>query len=192
MENVTRTFVEVGVGASDTLLSLAAGGWRGYCVEPIPRLAAALRKEAKGLPVEVIEMAISDHDGTVGMAVSTGSGWMEGISHVTSSNHRGGRLLDHPANRPFRGGDIEVSCLTMDSFLDQYGIDEVDLMKVDVEGHELNVFDGYSWRVKPLFIKAEHKHVQGDSLDVILAAAGYHIWSERDDLYAVLVDGGDK
>jgi FkbM family methyltransferase len=182
-----KTFLEIGTADFDTLLPLAEkGGWYGWCVEPIPKHAETLRKEAAGLPVGIIECAISDFDGHIEMAVGTGEKWAEGASHVISSNHSGRKLLDMPINAVRRQGEIEVKCLTLDTLIDNLGINELDFCKIDVEGHELEVLSKYSWKVKPKVLKVEHKHLPGGSLDRIIRPQGYTIFVEREDIYCVL------
>ena len=186
-----KTFLEIGVADFDTLIPLAAkGGWTGYCVEPIPRHVKTLREHAGALPVAVCECAISDRTGTIKMVVGDGEKhgekWADGVSHVIDDNHTGPRLLDNPVNSHLRDGEIEVSCFTLDDFLDKHGIDEVDFCKIDVEGHEPNVFRNYSWRVKPKVIKCEHKHLPGNLLEQILVPQGYTIFVELEDIYCIL------
>jgi len=182
-----KTFLEIGTADFDTLIPLAEkGGWNGYCVEPIPHHCETLREMSKNLPVAIVEAAISDYDGNINMLVGGGLDWAEGISHVSNSNHRGARLLDLPDNASLRKGEISVKCMTLDTLIDLYGIDEIDFCKIDVEGHELNVLENYSWKVKPKFMKIEHSHCPGNSLDKLLTPLGYTIFVERTDIYCVL------
>jgi len=145
-----------------------------------------MRKKAEGLPVSIVEAAISDFDGHLEMVVGGGADWAEGASHVTSPHHTGARLLDMPVNARLRQGEIRVPCMKLDTFLDEYGINEIDFCKIDVEGHELQVLTNYSWRVKPKILKIEHKHLPGGSLDRLLRPQGYSIFVERDDIYCIL------
>jgi FkbM family methyltransferase len=183
-----KTFLEIGCADFDTLLPLAARGWRGFFVEPIERMRDSLIRQARRvgvnmLDVEFPQICISDHDGTVEMIESMGEDWASGISHVTNGPNSG--LLDHPANVGFRGGRITVPCETLDTFLTKRNVDRVDYLKIDVEGHELAILEPYSWRVKPTLIKIEHKHSNLDALRRILGREGYHIYIETEDLYAI-------
>ena len=141
---------------------------------------------SSNLPVAICPCAISDRTGSIKMAVGGGEEWATGANHVIDDNHLGAKLLDLPINSYLRQEDIEVECFTLDDFIDKYGITEIDFCKIDVEGHELNVLSGYSWRVKPKFMKVEHKHLPGNELDQILSPQGYTIFVEHDDIYAVL------
>lgn len=181
-----KVFLEIGCADFDTLLPLAEkGGWCGICVEPMPHHAETLRKKAAGLPVAVIEAAISDFDGKIQMAIGGNADWATGASHVISPNHQGFKLLDLEVNKHLRLGEIEVDCMRLDTLLDQLNIDAIDFCKIDVEGHELNVLGNYSWRVKPDFLKIEHKHLPGGSLSKILKPHGYTIFPENEDIYCI-------
>jgi FkbM family methyltransferase len=55
------------------------------------------------------------------------------------------RRLDHfrrPANQPSEPLSEIVKISTIDTYLNQMGIAKIDLLKVDVEGHEMDVFNG--------------------------------------------------
>jgi len=182
-----KTFLEIGCADFDTLLPLARkGGWCGFCVEPMPHHADTLRERSADLPVSIIEAAISDFDGRIQMAVGGNADWATGASHVISPNHQGFKLLDLEANKDLRLGEIEVAAMRLDTLLDEYGINHIDYCKIDVEGHELNVLQNYSWRVKPAVLKIEHKHLPGGSLAKILTPQGYTIFPENEDIYAIL------
>ena len=184
-----KVFLEIGCADFDTLLPLAEkGGWCGHCVEPVPKHAATLRERAASLPVAIHELAISDRNSNIRMVVGGAGddGWALGASHVIEHDHLGNRMLDHPANKHLRQEEIEVQAMRLDCFLDDNGIDRIDFMKIDVEGHELNILENYNWSVKPAVIKIEHKHLPGNRLDEVLKNAGYTLFIETDDIYAIL------
>lgn len=181
---MSKFFVEIGAANFDTLLPLAKMGWKGIVVEPIPYLADQLRDMFSSYDVSIVEAAISDYNGTIEMIVSNEDNWVAGASHVVSSNHIGYRLSDHPdRSNDYSGGVVQVECMTLDKLLKS--VWHIDFMKVDVEGHEINVFMNYSFDVKPSIIKVEHKHVDDNVLRRKLETNGYIVWTEKDDLYAV-------
>ncbi len=183
-----KTFLEIGVADFDTLIPMAAkGGWKGYCVEPMPHHIETLNKMVGDLPVTVCPYAISDRSGTAKMAVGNGiERWALGANHIIDSNHIGERVLEIPGNEFLRVDDIEVTCLTLDALIDMYGITEIDFCKIDVEGHEANILWNYSWKVKPKVIKCEHIHTPGNILKSILTPQGYTIFAEDQDIYCIL------
>lgn len=85
-------------------------------------------------------------------------------------------------------GIEEIETITIDGYLEQQGIDAVDLIKIDVEGHELRVLQGMRRTLKApadkapeLFVEVNEKTLQsaGTPMQAIfdeLAAAGYNAY----------------
>ena len=179
-----KNFLEIGTADFETLIPLAEkGGWIGWCVEPMPHFCETLRSLTGHLPVAIEELAISDYNGWLQMAVANvkGGTLVRGASHVVSDHHYGVRPLDNSDAEI-----IDVQCLTLDTFLEYKGIKHLDYLKLDTEGHELNILEDYSWRVKPSFIKAETTQQIGNGLKSVLVGAGYTVTQEKHDLYAIL------
>lgn len=183
-ENKMKLFVEIGCADFSTCEPLLDTGWRGIFVEPVPRYAKHLREQTAGKDAVVIEAAVSDFDGEAPFLVSTAlNNWVRGISHLDTPTHRGAKLLRLEANKDFLAEQITVQCMTLDTLLKD--IRHVDFMKLDTEGHEINILHDYSWRVRPSFMKIEHKHIDDVLLRKILQEHGYMTWTEQDDIYAV-------
>ena len=185
-----KTYVEIGAADFDTLLPLSRRGWRGVIVEPVPRFAEALRKivDSEGLDVQIIEAAITTHSGTTKFLESLEQNvvWQKGISHL--KNQDGTRLLELHANKHIPRREIMVNCLRLDNLLwDICRLQHVgiDFLKMDIEGHELDVLNDYSWNIKPTMIKIEHKHCSDFSMRTILEKNGYTVWVENDDMYGI-------
>lgn len=178
-------FVEIGAADFDTLYPLCQNGWGGIVVEPMPQFHDALRAMFAQYAdrVFVIPAAVSYRNGTIEMANATGDDWARGISHIVDPAHTGARLSDHNDNQSLFSGTLEVPCMTLDTLLKE--VDHVDFMKIDVEGHELNILESYSFRVKPKMLKVEHKHVDDIKLRSLLEGHGYMVWTEADDIYAI-------
>ena len=45
--------------------------------------------------------------------------------------------------------------------IDDYKIDEIDLLHIDTEGHDYNILINYDFEIKPKKILFEHKHTDG-------------------------------
>lgn len=181
-----KVFVEIGCADFATCEPLLENGWRGVFVEPVPKYAKYLREKTAGKDAVVVEAAVSDFDGEAPFLVSTAlDNWVRGISHLDTPTHKGNKLLLLEANKSFLAERITVQCMTLDTLLREQGIAHVDFMKIDAEGHEINILSDYSWRVCPSFMRIEHKHIDDVLLTNILQAHGYMTWTEQDDLYAV-------
>ena len=182
---MVKTFIEIGAAGFDTCLPLAKAGWRGISIEPVPYLFEKTKKQYQGFDVDLKNFAVSDSHGTVEMAVARDDGhWLTGCSHIISPNHRGYKLSDHPDRKYDFQEKITVPCVTL-NYVMSFAT-KVDFLKIDTEGHELNILMDYSFIVKPRFIKIEHKHVDDTLLRSKLEENGYLVWTEKDDIYAII------
>lgn len=125
--------VAIDVGAHvgmETLLLASMVGPHGtvVCVEPDPRSAARLRMNCdlnEVENVELVEKAISNRTGMIAFSA---------MGELTSKVSAAG--LQTPS-------DILVPCITIDDLLkDIPGGTSVSLVKIDVEGHEVEVLEG--------------------------------------------------
>lgn len=131
------TFFDVGANAG--LFSLAAGQkLRGraaalFAFEPRPSTFAILDKNLRlnHLPeIHAVRVAISDTTGEAELFVN--SALKDLLNSPQQPSHRHAEAF---------GGE-RVQTITLDEFVAQEGIPEVDVMRVDVEGAELLVFRG--------------------------------------------------
>ena len=186
-----RCFIEVGCSDFDNLETLLEYGWRGLFVEPVPEYCANLRSKLHGKSqYDVAEMALSNYDG-LGifnkLEPQIDEQWLRGISHLDSP-HSSGLAVRNAAANVGKVTQIQVPVVTLDSLLDMYSVKAVELLQLDIEGHELTVLEAYSWRLKPKFIRVEHKFVGAPPLIKLLTGKGYFVWPEQDDLYAILAE----
>jgi FkbM family methyltransferase len=126
------TFLDVGANVGYyTLLGARRVGAAGrvIAVEPSPlaheRLAAVVAEN--GLAAEVHRLGLSDHNGTRTLF----------LPREEMGNHSPTMV---PYERP--GSRVSVPVRRLDDCLDEWGVDSVDLLKIDVEGHEAAVFRG--------------------------------------------------
>jgi len=98
-----------------------------YPFEPNPSTFQALESNLKlnGInDVRCFELAISEHNGQAQFNADPRSRATNKITKEKDEHH------------------VSVPCRTLDSFLEQYKIEKVALLKVDVEGHEQGIFEG--------------------------------------------------
>ena len=184
-ENTEKIFLEIGTSNFDTLIPLTKNGWRGYCVEPVAEFIDELSKLNQN--VVLSNCAISSYDGILKMYQSVTDNdneeWARGISHALKQ--QGSKLLEHDKFTHLIKNIIEVPCFTLSTYVKRMGITHIDFLKVDVEGHENDIFDAYDWIVKPTFMKIEHFHVDDKKLRKTFENQGYIVYTESYDLYAV-------
>jgi FkbM family methyltransferase len=125
------TFIDVGANKGDfTLLAAKAVGPAGtvISIEPEPENYAYLRAsiELNGYRnIRTFALALSDSNGTAKLRLAPKSG-----AHTLSPDQKIGN------------NTIPIATATLDSLLDRCGIARVDLIKIDVQGWELQVLRG--------------------------------------------------
>lgn len=146
-------FVDVGAnaGSYSTVAEQVVGSRSVVLVEPLPQLAKALR--ARFPASTVVEAALSDHEGTARIRVPS----IDGKVYNTRAT-----LNDH--TEPGQSGtkEVEVALRTLDSCVAELGLRRLDVLKVDVEGHEIELLEGAQGvlaRLKPIvIIEIETRH----------------------------------
>lgn len=132
----TKADVIFDVGANSGIYSLVALSSqphaRVYAFEPTPEIASRIRvaAELNGLEdLYVCELAVSSDDGQAVLRRFSGElGTNEGMNFIV----------------PDAGGtDVErVTTVSLDRFCEQQNIIQIDLLKIDVQGHEPSVLRG--------------------------------------------------
>ena len=77
--------------------------------------------------------AVAAHDGEVSFHADPVH---RGTTHIVTSQTPSDRVANNAK------AVVRVPCLTLDSFVEKHGIEQVGLLKVDVEGYEKLVFQG--------------------------------------------------
>jgi len=177
-------FLEIGandgVSCSNTW-GLAARGWTGFLVEAIPDFAAAcvLNHKEHG-KVSVYQIAIGSTDGE---EVSFNLG-----GQLTTANQELNMEYQNTdwARSIVTSSQMTLKTQTLDTFIRNHQIQEgFDLLVVDVEGFEAQVFSGFTlakWRPKMLIVEITdtHPHIRSNAksdalLGQMIISAEYEI-----------------
>ena len=150
--------------------SVGAAG-RVLAAEPAPRSAAALEATlaANALhQAEVIRCAVSDHDGNAEFAAPI----------VTSARTDTGTARLGPAGAGYE--KLNVAMRSLNSLAAERGLDRLDLVKIDVEGHERQVLDGAQAileRYRPTLVIETGHEAEGDrpAIHARLRGLGYRM-----------------
>ncbi|GAA2595836.1 FkbM family methyltransferase [Streptomyces axinellae] len=154
--------------------ALDIGGWYGpwtrrmarraarvITVEPVPHLARRLRRTAPP-NTEVLQAAAGGHSGTATL-------WLP-------RDGRGDRGVSSLVRREVHHTALDVPCLP----LDELGLTDVTLIKIDVDGGELGVLHGAEATVKreypALFIELELRIQPLAPVLTLLSSLGYTGW----------------
>jgi FkbM family methyltransferase len=120
-------------------------GWRGVHIEPVPRFADMLRADRPG--DTVLQVALSDRDGTLSLNVIADTGLSTAVDRYAER---------HRSERGYANQRLEVPALTLASALRSLNGQEVHWLKIDVEGFEGAVLRGWdSAALRPWIIVVE-------------------------------------
>ncbi len=137
-----RIMFDVGAHVGSSALPFAKKGWEIYCFEPETSNYEELRQNLKGYPrMHFIKMGVSDKN-------------EENVPFFLSDEHWGIHTLKpfHPSHK-----DSEtISTTRLDTFISKNSIENVDFLKIDVEGADLLVLKGMDWdKYNPLIVLVE-------------------------------------
>ncbi len=129
------TFLDVGcnVGLFSLMLSDAIGDGRIFAFEPTTRTVKILKDNIalNGFEnITPVHTALGNHIGKVVLKLNDDG--IDGLNTIGKPTHEECKIV---------GGET-VDIITLDDFVKESGIERVDLIKVDVEGAELQVFEG--------------------------------------------------
>jgi FkbM family methyltransferase len=147
LQDVTRGFY-IDVGAQDPIVdSVSMGfyevGWRGVHVEPVAAYAEQLR--AKRPDEIVVEAALAAQHGTLRFHEVTETGLSTADAAVAARHRESGQSVR----------EIEVPCLTLGDVMAPYADTDVHWLKIDVEGFEKEVLQGWTSDVRPWIVVVE-------------------------------------
>lgn len=155
-------------------------GWKGVAVEPLPEKGPMWRQSRPN--THFVNAFAGQEVGCVEfISVSASSGWEDMMSSALAT------ATAEQVSRPH--ARISVPGMTVDSILEQAGIDLVDFVSIDVEGAEMDVLQSFDLgRFRPKVVVVENtKRIVGDEdIRRYLHSKGYsfrcRIWT-TDDLY---------
>ena len=190
-----KTFIEIGTCDFDTNIPLIESGeWTGVMCEPAPTYFKNLEDICKDIKhrenLFLDNVAITDYKGHVSFAEARENNrpedqWQRGISSIVQDHHRGERIFDIFPNQRLINERLDVPCTTLDDLINKHNLESVDYLKIDAEGHEMNILDAYTWHIKPTFIKLEHTHIDDIYVSNMLKDLGYIVYTEQRDIYAI-------
>ena len=168
------TVIDVGANAGVYTFSAAQRvGLTGLvlAVEPFSQCVAYLNETCRVNQLDWVKVcagAASDRNGTAKLSLSSASELNELISEEEGQTREASSFE-------------EVACFTLDSLIEKYGVSRVDFLKIDAEGHELQVLKGSDrllTEFAPIILYENIAGHQGSNLPVAdyLRSIGYQLF----------------
>lgn len=191
----------INIGAMDGVLFDEMIGYsnmynfKGLYVEPIPYLFEKLKQNLG--PTNLFEnSAISSYDGQIKMITidpePINSGLLHncfyGMSAIYPPKNGLGSEFDKPTVDKY-GKLVEVSCITFNTLITKHNVDIVDVIKIDAEGHDFQIFEQIPLSEKGLkVIRLEWINLEKYQQEAILQKfnnAGFHYEILDQDITAI-------
>lgn len=191
---VAQSSVMLDIGANagiySTIMEDVVGSENLYIFEPLPHLYRVLKKRFAN--AHVFDLALSDKDEIRNIRVP----FIEGARVDARATFN-----SHTESNQTGSEELAVQLLSLDSFAKTANLKSIELMKIDVEGHELAVINGgveTITRFKPLIlIEIESRHHQFPITEIFsqfegLGYEGYYLHPSVFKLNNVAKFDGDR
>ncbi len=157
-------------------------GWTCVLIEPNPTLCQEIRKARNA---RLYECAASSKIGSATLYIAEGAERAHGVSTISSDPE----VHDKIKSYGFRSKPIQVKTRTLDDILLEAALTSgIDFVTIDVEGHELEVLEGFSlerWGPKIIIVE-NNSHQENNKVQKHLKKNGYEIFKKTgvNDWYA--------
>jgi len=177
---LTDESVFVDVGGNVGLYSLIAAkhnpSAQVITIEPETSLLERMRfnAETNNLKVQAANTALSDYEGTGLLDTDRGQ---SGQNQLVGTQIRS--VDDIAEDGADESGKREVSVTTLPQLCQSLGVKHIDIMKIDIEGHEYRVLQHFVENAPnelfPARIIIEHVHDINGTVDMLEKRAGYRV-----------------
>lgn len=181
LKNKKIFFIQAGANSIklNDYIVLYGSKWSGYLLEPLPPAYDLLIKNYPHKENKIFEkVALSDHDGTLRLyclkKTEENKDWYTLFASV------------NPNNYYLKGNDLDsydVPCMKLDTFIKVKNISHIDLLYMNIEGHELPILNNYSFSLQPKIIFIETRFYSFIDLKDFyekMLDMGYRIFPNRD------------
>ena len=152
-----------------------------YTFEPHPITYQKLIRNVEQLNIKTINVGVGSNNGILTLydyASNDGSAHASLHKDVIEVIHNKEQTIAH-----------EVKVISLDSFAVEYDIDRVDLLKIDTEGHELEVLKGFERHIRNN--KVDLIHFEFNEMNIISRVFFKDIWDflPNYNFFRMLPDG---
>lgn len=166
-----NTFVEIGSCDFDTLNDFALGNWKGVIVEPVAKYLNNLPKREN---VTYLNYAVDTKAGKRNL-------YLMNEAMVDADHDYAGMSTFYERKD---ASPVEVETITYEQVIEKAGIERVDYLKIDTEGHDWEILQSviFEGPLRPVRLRVEHKHCPVDEMIDFLEQRYYEVYHLRDDL----------
>jgi FkbM family methyltransferase len=185
----------VGVAAAFFAVICAAGSV--HCFEPVEPVFRMLRDNVGQLPACVLHpQGLSSRDGHAAITYYPGADAMSGlyadplrdrdfVRTVLLNLGRSPQQADQELEGRYEPQTLSCVLVRLSSFLRSYGIDQVDLLKIDVERAEVDVVDGIDesdWpKIRQVVIEVHDERGRAGLLQRMLTSKGFRVTLDQEE-----------
>ena len=152
-----------------------------FCFEPHPKTFATLNSETKDFDIVSINQALSDSIGKLLL-----------YDYKTNNSSSHATLYENVIEQVYKRESIsfEVDVSTVDCFVEKNDIKNINLLKIDVEGHEIEVLKGAMSSLKQGLVHAiQFEFTQINSSSKVFMKDFYDLLCDRFKFYRLLPNG---
>ena len=172
-----KTFLEIGSCDFDTLNYLSDFGWRGVIVEPIKKYLDKIPQKPN---IHYLNYAVDWECGTRSMYLAS--------DELVEQDHDFAGMSSFYDYSDVLTNEVVVNTITLEQIFEMCNITELDILKIDAEGHDLEIIKMFPFYLcKPKYIRVEAKHCDIQMMITLLSSMGYHCDYDSSDIFAVLV-----
>ena len=168
--NKSNTIVDIGSHRGTNAKLFHSNGWNVYAIEPCEEHFNYLKKY-KDLNFQAFKIAINNSTNSSAPFYKTNESDGNYSLIKLSSNHN----------------DVEyIETKTLSNFVSENGINDIDYLKIDTEGCDLNVLQSYDWNDNnhPYFIMCEYEETNLNKF----GSSNHSLWNYLSELnYHILI-----
>jgi FkbM family methyltransferase len=182
------SFIQIGANDGETCdpmnKYIIKNDWKGILIEPNPNVFKQLVKNYENKKNLIFEnIAVTDYKGFVSLFVSDKD--KNKLLSTVIPNRGSLSKIDHLNCL----NEIYVPCDTLENIFIKSGMENIDILLIDVEGYESHLIPTINFNVlKPKIIHFEHAHITYDEHQKIidyLRSFGFKTFTERKNSTAI-------
>lgn len=188
---VGGVFVDIGAhdgkSLSNTYFYEKALGWKGLCIEPLPKVFEQLKQNRSCI---LVEGAAWKEDTTRPFRIIEGYPEMlSGFVDTYPPAHKE-RIIEEIAQMGGQYTDVNIQCFNINKLLLKHNLTKIDFLSIDVEGGELDILSSIDYNTIQIQVILAENNYEDENLRNFLIGKGYKLTARIviDDVYVLSED----